>query len=90
MKIVPYVQYKMSCDLIVFMFVWFSIVLVAAVATTVGFYRDLEQGSPSELQMLTVPYGKLLFGILLCAVPFWLEVKRAKYELDRIFGVYAV
>jgi len=85
-----HIKMHLHPSVIVFMFVWISIVLVALVASTVAFFRDLEQGSPTEFQLLTMPYAMLLFGILLCTVPFWLEVKRAKYELDRIFGVYAV
>lgn len=70
---------------IVFMILWFLVVTVGCFASAIAFVNSLNQGNAFRPEVL-IPFGMLAFGICLCTVPFWIEVKKARNELDRIFN----
>jgi uncharacterized protein YacL len=72
------VSMKLHTFVIVFMTLWFSGIISACMSFVL---------SPRN-PFFFVPLIMLIFGILLCNLPFWYEVKKSKNELFKIFSVY--
>ena len=77
------VNIKMTLHPIVtfFMFIWFSGVGLALVATTKNFNFIHLRSNISEL----MPIGMFLFGWILMTACFWPEARKAKKQLFEIF-----
>ncbi|MFQ3856836.1 hypothetical protein [Leptospira kirschneri] len=65
---------------IVFMFIWFSGLLLEFIVSTIALMNNLSD----FLRELLIFFGMLTFSIGLCTIPFWIEVKKAKQELEKI------
>ena len=66
---------------IAFLAVWFAFVVLACLATLFG---TIAGDSPFPLLGRLLPWGMLLFGILLSIVSFRIEAKKAKEELESL------
>ena len=77
------IHLKMSIHplVIVFMAVWFAFVVLACLATIFG---TIFGDSPFPLLGRLLPWGMLLFGILLAIIPFRIETKKAKEKLESL------
>ncbi|WP_000691820.1 hypothetical protein [Leptospira interrogans] len=70
-------------SVIVFMFIWFSGALLEFIVSTITLMSNLSD----FLQELLISLGMLAFGIGLFTIPFWIEVKKAKQELEKILAM---
>ena len=77
------IHLKMSIPplVIVFMAVWFAFVVLACLATIFG---TIFGDSPFPLLGRLLPWGMLLFGILLAVVPFRIEAQKAQEKLESL------
>ena len=64
-----------------FLAVWFAFVVLACLATLFG---TIVGDSPFPLLGRLLPWGMLLFGILLAIIPFRIETKKAKEKLESL------
>ncbi|WP_210411434.1 hypothetical protein [Oceanispirochaeta crateris] len=72
------VSMKLHPFVIAFMTLWFSGLISACMSFFLSPWKPF----------FFVPIIMLIFGILLCTLPFWYEVKKSKNELFKIFSVY--
>ncbi len=78
---------RVNAFVLIFMAVWFTGVLLGCVGVGVSIIKNMAHGLQiSEIQ--AVPFVMLVFGVGLFTIPFWLEVKFAKNELNKIFDAH--